>query len=147
MLPVFQSYTSKLYLLRSTIASFDYYLFDLVFIDPTPRMIFAICVPLSRSLLVRITDHLGACRSWTTLPFPLLDSFPHIFAQARPATSLSVSTSLSTDTSVAIRLKNLQRIVSRAVGIDEREALSNSLGEIAESYEEGWDSGTDEDDD
>jgi len=46
-----------------------------------------------------------------------------------------------------MRLKNLQHIVSRAVGIDEREALSNSLGEIAESYEEGWDSGTDEDDD
>lgn len=110
-------------------------------------MIFAICVPLSCSLLVRITDHLGACRSWTTLPFPLLDSFPHIFAQARSATSLSVSTSLSTDTTVAMRLKNLQHIVSRAVGIDEREALSNSLGEIAESYEEGWDSGTDEDDD
>lgn len=31
--------------------------------------------------------------------------------------------------------------------MDEREALSNSLGEIAESYEEGWESDTDDDDD
>jgi len=28
--------------------------------------------------------------------------------------------------------------------MDEREALSNSLGEIAEGYEDGWDSGSDE---
>lgn len=48
---------------------------------------------------------------------------------------------------MASRIKNLQQIVGRAVGVDEREALSNSLGEIAEAYEEGWDSGSDEDDD
>jgi hypothetical protein len=58
-----------------------------------------------------------------------------------------VKTSLSTDTTVALRIKNLQRIVSRAIGVDEREALYNSLGEIAEAYEEGWDSGSDEDND
>jgi hypothetical protein len=60
---------------------------------------------------------------------------------------VTVQTSLSTDTSVAFRIKSLQNIVSRSIGIDEREALSNSLGEIAEAYEEGWDSGSDEDDD
>jgi len=60
---------------------------------------------------------------------------------------LAISTSLSTDTSVALRVKSLQQVVSRAIGIDEREALSNSLGEIAEAYEEGYDSGSDEDDD
>ena len=38
-------------------------------------------------------------------------------------------------------------MMSRAIGVEEREALSNSLGEIAEAYEEGWDSGSDEDDD
>jgi hypothetical protein len=48
---------------------------------------------------------------------------------------------------VALRIKDLQRIVNRVVGIDEREALSNSLGEIAEAYEEGYDSGSDDDDD
>jgi hypothetical protein len=61
--------------------------------------------------------------------------------------SLAISTSLSTDTAVALRVRNLQYVVSRAVGIMEREALSNSLGEIAETYEEGWDSGSDGDED
>jgi hypothetical protein len=91
--------------------------------------------------------HLGICRSRTSLSYPLLDSFPHIFSQPRSSKSLTVSTSLSTDTTVALRVKNLQHIVNRAISIDEREALSNSLGDIAEAYEEGWDSGTDEDDD
>jgi len=86
-------------------------------------------------------------KSRTSMPYPLLVSFPHIFAQPRPSKSLTISTSLSTDTTVALRVKNLQSIVSRAIAIDEREALSNSLGEIAEAYEEGWDSGSDEDDD
>ena len=99
-------------------------------------------------LAVRITYHACTCRSRIPLSFPLLDSFPRIFAQSSPSSlSLSVKTSLSTDTMVALRFKSLQHIVSRAIGIDEREALSNSLGEIAEAYEEGWDSGSDEDDD
>ncbi|KAK6585520.1 hypothetical protein PZA11_002247 [Diplocarpon coronariae] len=82
-----------------------------------------------------------------SLSFPLLDSFPHIYANASPTSSLGVSTSLSTDTTVALRIKNLQHIISRAVGVEEREALSNSLGQIAEAYEEGWDSGSDSDED
>ncbi len=81
------------------------------------------------------------------MPFPLLDSFPKIFARREESSSLGVSTSLSTDTAVALRVKNLQNIAARAIGTDEREALSNSLGVIAEAYEEGWDSGSDEDDD
>lgn len=95
-------------------------------------------------LVVRLTN---ICRSKTTLLYPLLDSFPHIFARPGASNSLSIKTSLSTDTSVALRVKSLQQIVSRAIGVDEREALVNSLGEIAEAYEEGYDSGTDEDDD
>jgi len=79
--------------------------------------------------------------------FPILDSFPHIYAQAEHSTALSVKTSLSTDTTVALRIKSLKQIVDRSIAIDEREALSNSLGEIAEAYEHGWDSGSDEDDD
>ncbi|TVY47537.1 Protein DML1 [Lachnellula occidentalis] len=73
-----------------------------------------------------------------------------VFQSSKASTtppSLAVRTSLSTDTSVALRVKSLQNIVNRAISVDEREALSNSLGEIAEAYEEGWDSGTDEDDD
>jgi hypothetical protein len=82
------------------------------------------------------------------LPLPILDSFPHIFSQAgQPPTSVGVDTSLSTDTSVAFWIKSLRDIVNRSVAITERETLSNSLGELAEAYEEGWDSGSDEDDD
>ncbi|KAK0113160.1 mtDNA inheritance, partitioning of the mitochondrial organelle [Cadophora gregata] len=86
-------------------------------------------------------------KSRVSLSYPLLDSFPHIFAHSSTASSLRVSTSLSTDTTVAMRMKNLQNIVSRAVGVDEREALGNSLGDLAEAYQEGWDSGTEDDDD
>jgi hypothetical protein len=32
------------------------------------------------------------------------------------------------------------------MGVEEREALSNSLQVLAEEYDEGWDSGTDSDD-
>ncbi len=48
---------------------------------------------------------------------------------------------------MALRIKGLQNIVGKSISSDEREALSNSLGEIAEAYEEGWDSGSDDDDD
>ncbi|KAG9233992.1 tubulin domain-containing protein [Amylocarpus encephaloides] len=82
------------------------------------------------------------------LLFPLLDSFPDIIlGGGETLTSVSVTTSLSTDSAVASRIKNLQYVVNRTVAVDEREALANSLGEIAEAYEEGYDSGTDEDDD
>jgi hypothetical protein len=84
------------------------------------------------------------------LSFPLLDSFPQIYPltfSSISSKSVPVRTSLSTDTSVALRIKSLQNNVGRSIGLDEREALSNSLGEIAEAYEEGWDSGSDEDDD
>ncbi len=87
------------------------------------------------------------CRTITPLLFPLLDSFPHIFTQTSMTPSLAINTSLSTDTAVALRVKNLQYVVSRAAGIPEREALSNSLAEIAEAYEDGWQSGSDGDDD
>ncbi|PQE30648.1 hypothetical protein CJF32_00008971 [Rutstroemia sp. NJR-2017a WRK4] len=86
-------------------------------------------------------------RTQTPLPFPLLDSFPRIFTQSEQSAPLSIMTSLSTDTAVASRVKSLQQIVNRAIGMEEREALSNSLGEIAEAYQEGWNSDSDEDDD
>ncbi|KAH8595598.1 tubulin domain-containing protein [Bisporella sp. PMI_857] len=86
-------------------------------------------------------------KSRTPLLFPVLDSFPQIFAQPPSSPGLSVKTSLSTDTTISSRIKTLQSIVRRAIGLDEREALSNALGGLAEAYEEGWDSGTDEDED
>lgn len=41
----------------------------------------------------------------------------------------------------------MRRIVNRLADIEEREYLSNGLGELVEAYTEGWDSGSDEDDD
>lgn len=38
-------------------------------------------------------------------------------------------------------------VASRAISVDEREALTNGLGEIRESYETGWMSDSDFDDD
>ncbi len=90
------------------------------------------------------------CRTRTPLPFPLLDSFPHIYSHTPSSTSsesVAVRTSLSTDSTVALRIKNVERFVTRAIGINERENLSNTLLAMAEAYEEGWDSGSDEDDD
>lgn len=89
-------------------------------------------------------------RSWTPLRYSILDSFPHIYLEPgsnHSPDSISVHTSLTTDSAVASRMKSLSSIISRAIGVEEREALTNSLGEIAEEYEEGWDSGSDEDDD
>lgn len=74
----------------------------------------------------------------------MLDSFPKIYEYDDP---LSVQTSLSTDTTITARVKTLQNIVARSIGLDEREALSNELGIIAEAYEEGYSSGSDEDED
>jgi hypothetical protein len=80
--------------------------------------------------------------------FPLLDSFPHIFPSwPRQPGLLAVHTSLSTTASVSDRIMRLRGVVNRAVGLDEREALANGLGEICEAYEEGWESGSDVDDD
>lgn len=41
----------------------------------------------------------------------------------------------------------MESIVKRVAAFDEREALANGLGEIAEAYEEGWNSGSDDESD
>lgn len=38
-------------------------------------------------------------------------------------------------------------MVSKIAKLDERETLSNGLGEISEAYEDGWHGGSDESDD
>ncbi|KAL8973915.1 MAG: hypothetical protein Q9197_001849 [Variospora fuerteventurae] len=82
------------------------------------------------------------------LPYPLLDSFPEIFGPTEGATKApAIHGSLSTTTRISKRTQGLQNMVSRMVNVADREALSNGLGEIVEAYEEGWDSGSDEDSD
>lgn len=88
-------------------------------------------------------------RYYNPLPYPLLDSFPEILTgSASSGKTVAIHTSLSTTTQISKRMKGLQHIVWRMVNVADREALSNGLGEIAEAYEEGWDSGgSDEDSD
>ncbi|KAL9117326.1 MAG: hypothetical protein Q9187_006140, partial [Circinaria calcarea] len=86
-------------------------------------------------------------RFHTPLPHPLLPTFPRIFPSFISPDSLAIHASLSSTTQVAVRVKALQKTVMRMVGFEEREALGNELGEIAEAYEEGWDSGSDSDED
>lgn len=56
-------------------------------------------------------------------------------------------TSISTTSGVSKRVKALQKLASEMVDRDERESLSNGLGEISEAYEDGWQDGSDEDSD
>ncbi|KAF2827840.1 tubulin nucleotide-binding domain-like protein [Ophiobolus disseminans] len=81
--------------------------------------------------------------------FPLLDSYPaSIFdVGSGQATKLAVHTGLTTSTAVADQIRALEQIVKRLVGIEEREALCNGLQVLAEEYDEGWDSGSDSDND
>ena len=44
-------------------------------------------------------------------------------------------------------MKALQKVVSRMTNLDDRETLSNGLGETSEAYEEGWCSDSDDDGD
>lgn len=94
---------------------------------------------------LRSIRELTPSRTSTPLPYPLPTSFPHIYD--RTSAALSVRAALSTDTGVAARIRSLRTVVGRAVGVEEREPLGNVLGEMAEGYEEGWSSGSDEDED
>ncbi len=54
---------------------------------------------------------------------------------------------MSTDSSVAARLKTLRSTVVQSIGLEDREDLGNALAEMADGYHEGWSSGSDEGDD
>lgn len=99
-------------------------------------------------------------RYTTPLPFPLLDSYPHIFHvrdqhaeddddehDVDDNDKVGITAALSTDASVSERLKQLRTTVSRSIGIEDRETLGNDLAEMADEYHEGWSSGSDEGDD
>ncbi|KAK7727553.1 mtDNA inheritance, partitioning of the mitochondrial organelle [Cytospora paraplurivora] len=80
------------------------------------------------------------------LSYPLPSSFPQIFRDDKGEAlreGIAVTTSLSTDTELSGRLKALRSTVSRLIGIEDRETLSNELAEMADEYHEGWSSGSD----
>lgn len=88
----------------------------------------------------------------STLNYPLLDSCPQIFNNDNGQAlknNIAVTTSLSTDSELSGRLKSLRSTVTRLIGLEDRETLSNELAEMADEYHEGWSSGSDdgEDDD
>jgi len=81
--------------------------------------------------------------------FPLLDSFPASIFQVGSgrATELAVHAGLTTSTAVADQVRAIEQVVKRLVSVEERESLCNGLQVLAEEYDEGWDSGTDSDND
>lgn len=86
----------------------------------------------------------------SALSYPLLDSFPGIFRDDKGQAlreRIAVTTSLSTDTELSGKLKSLRSTVTRLIGLEDRENLSNELAEMADEYHEGWSSGSDLGDD
>ncbi|KAM4055389.1 tubulin domain-containing protein [Hirsutella rhossiliensis] len=88
-------------------------------------------------------------RSYTSsLLFPLPSSFPPVFPDASAdEAAIPVRAVLSTDSSMSARVKMLQSQTSRSVTLEDREALSSGLMDIADAYQDGWSSGSDEGDD
>lgn len=83
----------------------------------------------------------------TTLLLPVLDSFPNIFDFGYKPKTLAVQASLSASSSVAHRVGSIEQIARQLVSVDERESLCDGLINICEEYEDGWNSGSDVDDD
>ncbi|CAM1502808.1 Fc.00g075840.m01.CDS01 [Cosmosporella sp. VM-42] len=83
----------------------------------------------------------------TSLKFPLLDSYPQIYRRPTDQLDIGVQTTLSSNSSMAPRIKALRSQVVRSVTSEEREALSSGLADLADAYREDWSSGSDEDDD
>lgn len=98
----------------------------------------------------------------TPLAYPLLSSFPSsIFTFNHDPDALdhekeiSVKARLTTDTEVGGWIKGLREVVVRGsvlggIGVEDREVLGNSLGEIGEGFVGGWDEdgdGSSDDDD
>jgi hypothetical protein len=80
------------------------------------------------------------------VPFPQLDAFPDkLFGDS--SQGLGVRAALMTSSDTSTRLKDLSRVISRAIEVDTREALLNDLAELGAAYEEGWQSGSDADED
>lgn len=84
-------------------------------------------------------------RYCTPLAFPLLSSFPSIISRiSSPSQSVAVHSCLTTGTNISLRIKYLQELVRKMVSVEQRENFSNGLGNLRDAYEEGWDSGSDD---
>ncbi|KAK4106381.1 tubulin nucleotide-binding domain-like protein [Parathielavia hyrcaniae] len=96
---------------------------------------------------VRRSSYEPVTKSYNTaLRFPLLDSFPGIFrgdGDEPLSEALNIATSISTDSSVSTKLRQLRSTVIRSISLEDRETLGNELMEMADGYHEGWSSGSD----
>lgn len=70
-----------------------------------------------------------------------------MYPTSKSADGVSVFAALTASTRTAERIKAIQTTAARMLSVDERETMVNGLGEIRESYETGWSSGSEEDDD
>lgn len=77
----------------------------------------------------------------------MLDSYPDIFPDEAGQESIRLQTALFTDQSISTRMKAIKKQVTWAVGVEERELLSNSLAEIGDAYHDDWSSGSDDGED
>ncbi|KAJ5676611.1 uncharacterized protein N7477_002244 [Penicillium maclennaniae] len=85
---------------------------------------------------------------YTPLRLPMLDSFPHgMYPKSKSGSGVSVLAALTASNRTAERIKAIETSTARMLSVDEREAMLNGLGEIRESYETGWSSGSEDDDD
>ncbi|GAQ10457.1 protein dml1 [Aspergillus lentulus] len=82
------------------------------------------------------------------LAFPILDSSPrNMFSVEHKDAKINVLAALTASSRTATKIKAMEAVAGRVIGVDERENLVNGLGEIRESYETGWMSDSDFDDD
>jgi hypothetical protein len=83
----------------------------------------------------------------TTCAFPLPSSFPQVFRDEEglrlDGNGARLKASLTTDSSLSRRLRDLRATVSRSFAIEDRETLGNDLADMADEYHEGWSSGSD----
>ncbi|KAL3469180.1 tubulin domain-containing protein [Aspergillus californicus] len=87
-------------------------------------------------------------RFHTPLQYPILDSFPNdLLALPKPEQKINMLAALTASTRTGERMKIMESVAGRVIGVDERENLVNGLGEIRESYETGWMSDFESDDD
>lgn len=80
--------------------------------------------------------------------FPQLDSFPRIFSLGKSKLdTISVKAAVSSSSAMAQQIRQAGQISRLLIDVEEREAIVDGLQTICEEYEEGWTSGSDEDED
>lgn len=79
------------------------------------------------------------------VPFPELDAFPNNLFGISDRATMGIRAALTTTSETKTRLKDMSHLISRAIAVDDREALLNDLAVLGEAYEEGWQSNSESD--